>query len=66
MEIQPPTTSFDTVGKMMKISQEKLPPIPEKSAFRFHHNFYQKPKIDLKDTEIPKETRQKLLTLHQL
>ena len=31
----------------------------------FHHNVYPKPKIDLKDTEISKETRQKLLTLQQ-
>ena len=39
--------------------------MPEKSAFMFHHNVCPKPKIDLRDTEIPKETRQKLLTLQQ-
>ena len=31
----------------------------------FHHNFYPKPKIDLKDDEISEETRQKLQTLKQ-
>ena len=31
----------------------------------FHHNFYPKPKIDLQDTEISEETRQKLQVLQQ-
>ena len=31
----------------------------------FHHNFYPKPKIDLKDTEISEETRSKLQILQQ-
>ena len=31
----------------------------------FCHNFYQKPKIDLKDAEISEETGQKLQTLQQ-
>ena len=39
--------------------------MPEKSAFIFHHNFYPKPKIDLKDAEISKETRQHLLPIQQ-
>ena len=52
MEIQLPTTSFDTVGKVMEISHEELLPMPEKSAFMFHHNFYPWQKIDLKDAEI--------------
>ena len=39
--------------------------MPETSAFVFHHNFYQKPKIDLKSTEMSKETRQKILILQQ-
>ena len=43
----------------MKISHDKLPPLPEKSAFMFHHNFYPRPKIDFK------ETRQKLQVLQQ-
>ena len=34
------------------MSHETLPPIPEKSAFMCHHNFYPKSKIDLKDLEI--------------
>ena len=32
----------------------------------FHHNFYPKPKIDLKDTEISEEATQKLQTLQQI
>ena len=37
----------------------------QKIAFMLHHNFYPKPKIDIKDAEIPEETRQKLQTLQQ-
>ena len=29
----------------------------EKSAFMFHHNFYQKPKADLEDADITQEIR---------
>ena len=39
--------------------------MPEKSASMFHHNFYPKPEIDLKDAEISGETRQKLQVLQQ-
>ena len=39
-EIQSPTPSFNTVGEVTEISHEKLPPMPEKSAFMFHCNFY--------------------------
>ena len=39
--------------------------MPEKSAFMFHHNFYQNAKIDFRDAEISEETRQKLQTLQQ-
>ena len=39
--------------------------MPEKSAFMFHQNFYPKPKIDLEDAKISKETRQKLQVLQQ-
>ena len=53
------------VGEVTEITLEKLLPVPEKSAFMLHHNFYPKPKIDLKDAEISQETRQKLLTLQQ-
>ena len=51
--------------EVSKISQDKLPPIPEKSAFMFHHNFYPKPKIDLKDAKISDETQHKLQILKQ-
>ena len=64
-DIQSPTPSFNTVGEVTERSHEELLPMPEKSAFIFHHNFYPKPKIDLKDAEISAETRQKLLTLQQ-
>ena len=62
-ETQPPTTPSNTVGEVMEISYKKLPPMPEKSAFMFLHNFYPKLKVDLKDAEISQETRQKLLVL---
>ena len=50
---------------MTEITHEKLPPMPKKPAFMFHHNFYLKTKIDLKVTEISEETRQKLQILQQ-
>ena len=50
---------------MTEISHEKLPPIPKTSAFMFHHNFYPKPKMDLKYADISEETRQKLQTLQK-
>ena len=67
MEIQPLPTSFVTVGEVTEISHDKLLPIPEKSAFIWSSIiiFFLKPKIDLKDTDISKETMQKLLTLQQ-
>ena len=49
----------------MEIIHDKIPPMPEKSAFMFYQNFYPKPKIDLKDADISHETRQKLLDLQQ-
>ena len=44
---------------------EKLPPMPVKSAFMFHHTFYLKPKLDLEDSKISQETQQKLQTFKQ-
>ena len=43
----------------MGILYDKLPPMPEKSAFMFHHNFYPKPKVVLEDADITNLTRQK-------
>ena len=43
----------------MEILHDKLSPMPKKPAFMFHHNFYTKLKIDLGDTDITQETRQK-------
>ena len=57
-EIQLPRTTSDTEGEVIEI-------IHKKSAFMFHHNFYPKPKIDLKDIDISQETGQKLLVLQQ-
>ena len=59
-EIQHPRTSPDTVGEVMEMSCDKLPQMPKTSAFMFHHNFYPKPNIDLKDAEISQEIRQNL------
>ena len=39
--------------------------MPEKSACIIHHTFYPKPKFDLEDTEISKETHKKVQTLKQ-
>ena len=47
-EKQSPTPSSNTVREVAEISHEKLPPMPEKSAFMLHHNFYPKPKNRLK------------------
>ena len=43
-EIQPLRPPSDTVGEVMEISHDELPPMPEKSAFMFHHNFLSKTK----------------------
>ena len=39
--------------------------MPEKSAFTFHHNFYQKPKVKLEDVIVSDETKEKLKVLKQ-
>ena len=44
--------SPNTVEEVMEISHDKIPPMPEKSAFMFHHNFYPNLKVELKDTDI--------------
>ena len=64
-EIPPSIQHIYAVNKVTKISHEKLPPVLEGSAFMFHHNFYPKPKIDLKATELAEDTWQKLLVLQQ-
>ena len=43
-EVQSPKTSFDIVRELNKISHEKLPSMPEKSAFMFHDTFSQSQK----------------------
>ena len=40
------------VKEVTEKSFEKLQPMLEKLAFMFHHNFYPRPKIDLKDADI--------------
>ena len=57
----------ENIGNSAEINQEKLPPppMPEKSAFTFHHNFYPKPKVKLKDGIISDETKEKLQVLKQ-
>ena len=39
-------------GKIAGITQDKLPPMPEKSVFTFHHNLYPKLKVKLEDMVI--------------
>ena len=64
-EIPPSIQCFEAVKEVTEISHEKLPPILEKSAFMFHHNFYPKPKIDFNNAEISEETGQESQILHQ-
>ena len=52
-----PRTSINTVEEFMEISHDKLPQMPEKSIFMFHHNFYPRPKVDLEDGDIIQETK---------
>ena len=42
----------ETIGEVTEIFHEKLPAMPEKSTFTFHHNFHLKPKIDLEYAKI--------------
>ena len=64
-EIPPSIQYFNAIKEVTEKSYEKLPLMPEKSAFMFHYNLFPKPNTDLKDTEISEETRQKLQTLQQ-
>ena len=50
------TDQEENMREVSKISQDKLPPMAEKSIFTFHYNFYPKPKIDLEDAKISEET----------
>ena len=63
-ETQPFRTSTDTVGEVMEIHWW-ITLNTRKVSLQFLHNFYPKPKVDLKDNDISQETRQKLLTLQQ-
>ena len=45
----------DNVGEVTKFSHERLLPMPEKSAFMFHHTFYPKPRLDLEASKISEE-----------
>ena len=55
---KPISENQKNIAEVTEISHEKLPPMPEKSAFIFHHTFY--PKLRKRDVEISKETQQKL------
>ena len=39
------TNQHENIREVSEISQDKLSPMPEKSALIFHHNFYPKPKV---------------------
>ena len=53
------------IREISKISQDKLPPMSEKSTFTFYHNFFPKPKMDLEDAKISDETQNRLQALKQ-
>ena len=53
------------IGEVAEIIQEKLPPMPEKLAFTFHHNFYPKPNAQLENAIILDETKKKLQVLKE-
>ena len=55
----------ENVREVSKISQDKLPPMPEKSVSTLHHNFCPKPRIELKETKISEETQNRLQVLKQ-
>ena len=55
----------ENIGEIAKITQEKLLPMLEKSAFTFHHKFYPKPKVKLEDVIISDETKEKLQVFKQ-
>ena len=62
-KIQSTTTSFEIVEEVMEIPHEKYPQCQKNQPLCSIMIFTQRQKIDLKDAEISKETRQKLLTL---
>ena len=43
-EVPPSIQHFNAVKKLTEIHHDHLPPMPEKSAFMFHLNFYQSQK----------------------
>ena len=55
----------ENIREIAEISQDKLQPMPEKSASTFHHNSYPKPKVVLEHTTISDETKNKLQVLKQ-
>ena len=59
------TDQEKNIREFSEISQDKLSHMPEKSAITFHHNFYQKWKIDLEDATISDETQNRLQVLKQ-
>ena len=50
------TDQQESILEVSKISQDKLPLMPEESAHTFHHIIYSKPKIDIKEAKILEET----------
>ena len=62
---KPQTAQLENNREVSKISQDGLPPMPEKSTFTFHHSFYCNPKIVLEDATISDETQDRLQVLKQ-
>ena len=57
------TGQQENIREVSRISQDKLPPMPQKSAFTFHHNFYPNLKVVLEDATISDETQNRLQVL---
>ena len=51
------TDQLENIREVFKISQDELPPMPEKPAFMFHYTFYPKPRIDLEDEKYQNECK---------
>ena len=59
------TDQQENIREVSKISEDKLPFMPEKSAFTFHQNNYPKPKVVLEDATLSDETKNRLQLLKQ-
>ena len=54
------------MGEVAEVTQEKLPPMPQKSAFTFHHNFYPKPKKKIRSLIFSDEIKKNCRYLNKI